>query len=122
MISVTPRAELAAPLAYLVQVVAFHAAHGGPFLRSIELEYAVRRLARAWLRTRLSALILTRWLVRTTAFAFPPGAATAHLTRELRTWVADECRPVAHRARCLAAPSRLTLSFHAAVSPRRSPR
>ena len=53
--------------AQLEQVLQFHAAHGGPFLQSVELEYATRRIARAWL-----------------AAALPEGATAVALARSRR--------------------------------------
>jgi hypothetical protein len=84
-------AGLEAPCAYLEQVLRFHAANGGPFPRSAELEYAARRLARAWLAARLPERALPPWLALAAEVVFGAGPAAASLTQTLRTWAVDEC-------------------------------
>lgn len=83
-------AGLEAPCAYLGQVLNFHAAHGGPFPRSRELEHAVRRLARAWLAAGLAGRALASWLGLAAATAFGPGATARVLDCRLRAWAVDE--------------------------------
>jgi hypothetical protein len=82
---------LEAPCAYLEQVLRFHAANGGPFPRSAELEYATRRFARAWLAARLPGRALLPWLALAVEVAFGAGPASADLVRELRAWAVEEC-------------------------------
>jgi hypothetical protein len=82
---------------YLDAVLAFQAAHGGPFLRSLELEFAVRRLTRAWVRACLAERALPGWLAFAAQSALGPGEAAAAVSRGLRAWAADECALVAAR-------------------------
>ena len=77
--------------AQLAQVLQFHAAHGGPFLQSVELEYATRRIARAWLAEALPERVLLPWLSLAAVAAFGADASAAALARELRRWAAEEC-------------------------------
>jgi len=88
-------AGLDAECRYLDDVLTFQAAHGGPFPRSRELEYAVRRLARAWARAGIPERALGAWLAVVAAGAVSEGVARAALIRELQGWAADELPPVA---------------------------
>ncbi|HUQ82437.1 MAG TPA: hypothetical protein VM076_14915 [Gemmatimonadaceae bacterium] len=90
-----PSGPLDGPSKYLEEVLAFQAAHGGPFPRSRELEYAVRRVARAWVRAEVPLRWLRAWLAAVAAGALSERAATAALTREIHAWATDECLGVA---------------------------
>ena len=79
-----------APCAYLDEVLAFQAANGGPFLRSLELEYAVRSLARAWVAAGICERSLRPWLAFAAATAVGPDAIAAALTQRLQAWGIDE--------------------------------
>lgn len=80
-----------ASCAYLEQVLRFHAANGGPFLRSVELEYAVRQVARAWVAAGLPERALPPWIQMAVTTTFGTGAAAAALALALREWAVDEC-------------------------------
>jgi hypothetical protein len=86
-----PSGPLDAPSKYLEEVLAFQAAHGGPFLHSLELEYAVRRLARAWVRADAPLRTLRAWLAAVAAGALAERRAVWALTCEIQAWAADEC-------------------------------
>jgi len=88
-------AGLDAECRYLDDVLAFQAANGGPFPRSLELRYAVCRLARAWGRAGIPERVLGAWLAVAAAGAVGEGVGRAALTRELQAWAADELPPVA---------------------------
>jgi hypothetical protein len=77
---------------YLDDVLAFQAANGGPFLRSLELEYAVRRLTRAWVRAGLSIRAIAPWLRFAIESAAGAETASAVLTTGVLRWAVDEWR------------------------------
>jgi hypothetical protein len=80
--------------AYLDYVLAFQAANGGPFAGSLELEYAVRRLTRAWVRAGLPQRGLRPWLAFAVTTVCGDSVIPATLARRLDTWAIDECRGV----------------------------
>ena len=79
-----------APCAYLDEVLAFQTTNGGPFLGSLELEYAARALARAWMAAGLSERALRPWLRFAAVTAVGPTATAIALTRRLVEWAVDE--------------------------------
>lgn len=87
-------AGVEAECAYLDWVLAFQVAHGGPFVRSVELEYAVRCLTRAWIGAGLAGRGLQPWFAfaATTACVDPVAAST--LASRFHTWATDEYRCV----------------------------
>lgn len=83
-------AGLEAPCADLDNVLSFQAASGGPCPHSLELEYATRRLARAWLGAGLAAQALLTWLAFAASAAFGSSPSAAAAARELMEWAVDE--------------------------------
>jgi hypothetical protein len=75
---------------YLDDVLVFQTANGGPFLRSLELEYAVRHLTRAWVRAGLSLRAIGPWLRFAVESAAGEGAGSAVVTAGLLRWAVDE--------------------------------
>ena len=78
---------------YLDEVLAFQAAHGGPYTGSRELQYAVRSLTRAWLRAGQSLRMLGPWLGFAVDSAVGEPTASAVITASLVRWAVDESRP-----------------------------
>jgi hypothetical protein len=75
---------------YLDDVLAFQTANGGPFLRSLELEYAVRHLTRAWVRAGLSLRSIGPWLQFAVESAAGRGTGSATVAAGLLRWAVDE--------------------------------
>jgi hypothetical protein len=105
-----PLTHLEAPYMYLAQVLAFHAANGGPFLHSAELDYAARRLARAWVVADLPRRVLTPFLAHAVSAVFPPERLSGRLVRQLSACAADECRQAAAAGSVRLAQLRLARS------------